>query len=160
VKVTTFIESLPKTIVCECMRRSRRKGRDPGDEWPDDEVAAPSWHSDSLYDMATAGEVVDAPVVYEEYDDAEPAAEVEDLGDELVVYLEAPGSKVEDLRVVYSGLTHVELEFKYRGSKVTKTIFTEQPVIPRPVEVSVRNGVARVKFVKVSAARKKSRTKD
>ena len=155
VKVTTFIASVPKTIVCEYMRRSRRKGRDPGDEWPDDEIAAPNWHGDSVYDMASAGEVIDAPVVYEEYDDIEPAAEVEDLGDELIVYLEAPGSKEEDLRVVYSGLTHVELEFKYRGSRVTKTIFTEQPVIPKPVEVSVRNGVARLRFVKVTAARKR-----
>ncbi len=154
-KVTTFIESLPKTIVCEYMRRSRRKGRDPGDEWSDDEIAAPSWHSDSVYDMAPAGEVIDAPVVYEDYDEVEPAAEVEDHGDEVVVYLEAPGSKAEDLRVVYSGLTHVELEFKYRGSKVTKTIFTDQPVIPKPVDVSVRNGVVRVKFIKVSAARNK-----
>lgn len=157
-KVTTFIESVPKTIVCECMRRSRRKGRDPGDEWADDEITAPSWHSDSPYDMASAGEVIDASVVYEDYDEAEPAAEVEDLGDEVVVYLEAPGSRAEDLRVVYSGLTHVELEFKYRGSRVTKAVFTEQPVIPRPVEVSVKNGVARVRFVKVSAAgRRRSR---
>ncbi len=154
-KVTTFIASVPKTIVCECMRRSRRKGRDPGDEWPDDEVAAPSWHSDSVYDMASSGEVVDTPVVYEEYEDAEPAAEVEDQGDELVVYLEAPGSREDDLKVVYSGLTHVELEFKYRGSRVTKTIFTEQPVVPKPIEVRVKNGVARVRFVKVSAARRK-----